>query len=158
MPWLAYAHGMVVWSVDKGSSEAQITAELCLRLPRGSSPQGGHGDQTFKIPTLNLLCTYFLFFSSFPLRTSRVTFNTSSKQPCSPSLGPLASPPPGPTTTPHMDFLKSAVASAIAKGSSFPFSLGDRVDIGDSIWTLHNGTKRVRGSTPPVVVWCLIPV
>jgi hypothetical protein len=46
------------------------------------------------------------------------------------------------TATP-MDFLKSAVASAIAKGSSLPFSLGDRVDIGDSIWTLHNGTKRV---------------
>ncbi|KAJ5113093.1 hypothetical protein N7456_001627 [Penicillium angulare] len=45
-----------------------------------------------------------------------------------------------------MDFLKSAVASAIAKGSSFPFSLGDRVDIGDSIWTLHNGTKRDDGS------------
>lgn len=43
-----------------------------------------------------------------------------------------------------MDFLKSAVASAIAKGSSFPVSLGDRVDIGDSIWALHNGTKRVR--------------
>ena len=42
-----------------------------------------------------------------------------------------------------MDFLKSAVASAIAKGSSLPFSLGERVDIGDSIWTLHNGTKRV---------------
>ncbi|KAJ6150897.1 hypothetical protein N7470_007491 [Penicillium chermesinum] len=41
-----------------------------------------------------------------------------------------------------MEFLKSAVASAIAKGSSLPFSLGDRVDIGDSIWTLHNGTKR----------------
>lgn len=46
-------------------------------------------------------------------------------------------------TATHMDFLKSAVASAIAKGSSLPFSLGDRVDIGDSIWTLHNGTKRV---------------
>ncbi|KAJ5226901.1 uncharacterized protein N7469_006907 [Penicillium citrinum] len=46
-----------------------------------------------------------------------------------------------------MDFLKSAVASAIAKGSSLPFSLGDRVDIGDSIWTLHNGTKRDDGST-----------
>ncbi|KAJ5689723.1 hypothetical protein N7462_004115 [Penicillium macrosclerotiorum] len=45
-----------------------------------------------------------------------------------------------------MDFLKSAVASAIAKGSSQPFSLGDRVDIGDSIWTLHNGTKRDDGS------------
>jgi SCY1-like protein 1 len=43
-----------------------------------------------------------------------------------------------------MDFLKSAVASAIAKGSSFPYSLGDRVDIADSIWTLHNATKRVR--------------
>ncbi|KAB8227742.1 armadillo-type protein [Aspergillus alliaceus] len=41
-----------------------------------------------------------------------------------------------------MDFLKSAVASAIAKGSSFPYSLGDRVDISDSIWTLHNATKR----------------
>ncbi|KAJ5587815.1 uncharacterized protein N7459_003580 [Penicillium hispanicum] len=45
-----------------------------------------------------------------------------------------------------MDFLKSAVASAIAKGSSFPFSLGERVDIGDSIWALHNGTKREDGS------------
>ncbi|KAJ5684702.1 uncharacterized protein N7477_001047 [Penicillium maclennaniae] len=45
-----------------------------------------------------------------------------------------------------MDFLKSAVASAIAKGSSLPFSLGDRVDIGDSIWTLHNGIKRDDGS------------
>ncbi|KAJ0424599.1 armadillo-type protein [Aspergillus carlsbadensis] len=45
-----------------------------------------------------------------------------------------------------MDFLKSAVASAIAKGSSFPYSLGDRVDIADSIWTLHNATKREDGS------------
>ncbi|KAJ5880732.1 uncharacterized protein N7473_011785 [Penicillium subrubescens] len=45
-----------------------------------------------------------------------------------------------------MDFLKSAVASAIAKGSSFPVSMGDRVDIGDSIWTLHNGTRREDGS------------
>lgn len=42
-----------------------------------------------------------------------------------------------------MDFLKSAVASAIAKGSSFPYSLGDRVDLSDSIWSLHNATKRV---------------
>ncbi|RAH81445.1 ARM repeat-containing protein [Aspergillus japonicus CBS 114.51] len=45
-----------------------------------------------------------------------------------------------------MDFLKSAVASAIAKGSSFPYSLGDRVDIADSIWALHNATKRDDGS------------
>jgi SCY1-like protein 1 len=42
-----------------------------------------------------------------------------------------------------MDFLKSAVASAIAKGSPLPYSLGDRVDIGDSLWTLNNATKRV---------------
>lgn len=42
-----------------------------------------------------------------------------------------------------MDFLKSAVASAIAKGSSFPYSLGDRLDSDESIWTLHSATKRV---------------
>ena len=41
-----------------------------------------------------------------------------------------------------MDFLKSAVAS-IAKGPAFGYSFGDRVDIDQSIWTLHNGTKRV---------------
>lgn len=41
-----------------------------------------------------------------------------------------------------MDFLKSAVAS-IAKGPAFPYSFGDRVDIDQSIWTLHNGTRRV---------------
>ncbi|KAL5043643.1 hypothetical protein BDW71DRAFT_187497 [Aspergillus fruticulosus] len=45
-----------------------------------------------------------------------------------------------------MDFLKSAVASAMAKGSSFPYSLGDRVDISESIWTLHNAVKREDGS------------
>lgn len=43
-----------------------------------------------------------------------------------------------------MDFLKSAVAS-IAKGPAFPYTFGDRVDIDQSIWTLHNGTRRVRG-------------
>ncbi|KIX00511.1 uncharacterized protein Z518_10651 [Rhinocladiella mackenziei CBS 650.93] len=41
-----------------------------------------------------------------------------------------------------MDFLKSAVASAIAKSSSFPVTIGDRIDIGDSIWSLHNGVKK----------------
>ncbi|RMJ22040.1 SCY1 protein kinase [Aspergillus sp. HF37] len=46
-----------------------------------------------------------------------------------------------------MDFLKSAVASAIAKGSSFPYSIGDRVDVSDSIWSLHNATKRDNGSS-----------
>ncbi|KAI7292686.1 ARM repeat-containing protein [Hortaea werneckii] len=44
-----------------------------------------------------------------------------------------------------MDFLKSAVAS-IAKGPAFPYSFGDRVDLDQSAWTLHNGTKREDGS------------
>ena len=43
-----------------------------------------------------------------------------------------------------MDFLKSAVASAIAKSSGIPYSIGDRVDNNESIWALHNGTKKVR--------------
>jgi SCY1-like protein 1 len=42
-----------------------------------------------------------------------------------------------------MDFLKSAVASAIAKGPPFPYTFGDKVDIDTSIWTLYNGTRRV---------------
>jgi len=42
-----------------------------------------------------------------------------------------------------MDFLKSAVASAISKGPAFGYSFGDRVDIDESVWTLYNGTKRV---------------
>lgn len=41
-----------------------------------------------------------------------------------------------------MDFLKSAVAS-IAKGPAFPYSFGDRVDVDQTVWTLHNGTRRV---------------
>ena len=41
-----------------------------------------------------------------------------------------------------MDFLKSAVASAIAKSSSFPYTIGDRVDNNESIWTQHNGVKK----------------
>ncbi|MCJ1443725.1 MAG: hypothetical protein MMC23_004225 [Stictis urceolatum] len=45
-----------------------------------------------------------------------------------------------------MNFLKSAVASAISQGPPFPYSFGDRVDLDQSIWTLHNGTKREDGS------------
>ncbi|KAF8476197.1 armadillo-type protein [Kalaharituber pfeilii] len=45
-----------------------------------------------------------------------------------------------------MDFLKSAVASAISKGPPFPYTFGDRVDVDNSIWALHNGTKREDGS------------
>lgn len=52
-----------------------------------------------------------------------------------------------------MDFLKSAVASAIATGPPFPYSFGDKVDIDESIWTLNNGTKRVW--TPLSLQLCL---
>lgn len=45
-----------------------------------------------------------------------------------------------------MEFLKSAVASAISKGPAFPYAFGERADIDQSIWTLHNGTKREDGS------------
>ncbi|KAK6339041.1 hypothetical protein TWF696_009836 [Orbilia brochopaga] len=45
-----------------------------------------------------------------------------------------------------MEFLKSAVASAISKGPAFGYTLGDRVDLSDSIWALHNGTKKDDGS------------
>ncbi|KZL76941.1 SCY1 protein kinase, partial [Colletotrichum tofieldiae] len=48
--------------------------------------------------------------------------------------------------TNDMNFLKSAVASAIAQGPPFPYSFGDKVDIDESIWTLNNGTKREDGS------------
>lgn len=49
-----------------------------------------------------------------------------------------------------MDFLKSAVASAISKGPPFPYTFGDKVDIDQSIWTLYNGTRRVDISLPPL--------
>lgn len=42
-----------------------------------------------------------------------------------------------------MDFLKSAVASAISKDPPFPYKFGDRLTVDQSIWALHNGTKRV---------------
>jgi SCY1-like protein 1 len=46
-----------------------------------------------------------------------------------------------------MDFLKSAVASAISKGPPFPYTFGDQIDVDNSIWKLYNGTKRVPMST-----------
>ena len=42
-----------------------------------------------------------------------------------------------------MDFLKSAVASAISKGPPFPYTFGDKVILSNSVWTLYNGIKRV---------------
>ncbi|GAO17148.1 hypothetical protein UVI_02026760 [Ustilaginoidea virens] len=44
-----------------------------------------------------------------------------------------------------MDFLKNAVASAMASGPPFPYTFGDKIDIDESVFTLYNGTKRVRG-------------
>ncbi|KAL7937027.1 armadillo-type protein [Trichoderma chlorosporum] len=45
-----------------------------------------------------------------------------------------------------MDFLKSAVASAMSQGPPFPYNFGDKVDVDESIWTLYNGTRREDGS------------
>ncbi|KAI2606347.1 ARM repeat-containing protein [Hypoxylon fragiforme] len=47
-----------------------------------------------------------------------------------------------------MNFLKSAVASAIAQGPPFPYTFGDKVsgDSDASIWTLYNGTRHSNGS------------
>ncbi|KAH6609635.1 kinase family [Trichoderma cornu-damae] len=45
-----------------------------------------------------------------------------------------------------MDFLKSAVASAMSQGPPFPYTFGDKVDVDESIWTLYNGTRREDGS------------
>jgi SCY1-like protein 1 len=55
-----------------------------------------------------------------------------------------------------MDFLKSAVASAIAKGPPFPYTFGDKVDIEQSIWTLQNGTRRVGSSAGQVFSWQML--
>ncbi|KAI9654739.1 MAG: hypothetical protein M1829_000875 [Trizodia sp. TS-e1964] len=44
-----------------------------------------------------------------------------------------------------MEFLKSAVASAISKGPPFPYTFGERVDLDGSIWSLFNGIKREDG-------------
>ena len=53
-----------------------------------------------------------------------------------------------------MDFLKSAVASAIAaKGPPFPYTFGDKVDLDPSIWTLYNGTRRVCSFYCVFLVW-----
>ncbi|KAI9882873.1 MAG: hypothetical protein M1823_005382 [Watsoniomyces obsoletus] len=51
-----------------------------------------------------------------------------------------------------MDFLKSAVASAMSKGPPFPYTIGERVDVEPTLWTVHNGTKREDGS--PCTILC----
>ena len=43
-----------------------------------------------------------------------------------------------------MDFLKSAVASAISKGPLGSYVIGEKVDFSDTIWSLRVATKRVR--------------
>lgn len=37
----------------------------------------------------------------------------------------------------------------MASGPPFPYSFGDRIDMDDSVWALHNGTKKVRLSLLP---------
>lgn len=57
-----------------------------------------------------------------------------------------------------MDFLKSAVASAMAKGPPFPYTFGDKVDVDESIWTLYNGTKRASFAPSSVSLLTLLTV
>lgn len=52
-----------------------------------------------------------------------------------------------------MNFLKSAVASAIAQGPPFPYSFGDKVDVDSSIWSLYNGTRRVSDGHAARLPW-----
>jgi hypothetical protein len=66
--------------------------------------------------------------------------------------------PPQPVTERLMDFLKSAVASAISKGPPFPYSFGDRVDVDSSIWSLFNGTKRVSMKLPFLFTSAAVPL
>ena len=88
------------------------------------------------------MCTPRLYYIDFWWHTTDLTASTPGRE--TPALASLVE-----HTHTHyipafaMDFLKSAVAS-IAKGPAFPYTFGDRVDIDQSIWTLHNGTRRVR--------------
>ncbi|KAF4125766.1 SCY1-like protein 1 [Geosmithia morbida] len=56
-----------------------------------------------------------------------------------------------------MDFLKSAMASAMASGPPFPYSFGDRVDVDNSVWALHNGTKKDDGSNCSIFSFDISP-
>jgi len=49
-----------------------------------------------------------------------------------------------------MDFFKSAIASAISQGPLPGYTIAERVDVEQSIWTLNNGTKKV--GLPPVAL------
>lgn len=42
-----------------------------------------------------------------------------------------------------MEFLKSAVASAIAKGPLAAYNVAEKVELDNTIWTLNNATRRV---------------
>jgi len=44
-----------------------------------------------------------------------------------------------------MDFFKSAIASAISQGPLPGYTISERVDFEQSIWTLNNGVKKVGG-------------
>ncbi|MCJ1355380.1 MAG: hypothetical protein MMC33_005371 [Icmadophila ericetorum] len=56
-----------------------------------------------------------------------------------------------------MEFLKSAVASAISKGPPFPYTFGEKIDLEQSIWTLYNGTKREDGSPCSIFTYEITP-
>lgn len=115
----------------------------------GEFGHGLPGCSTFLLTFYSVLFSFFFWFKSYLYPRSRLRrrlTNSGSTSAPRPTRGQ-----PVQLALTDMDFLKSAVASAIAKGSSFPYSLGDRVDVSDSLWSLHNATKRVCSSTPSVL-------
>lgn len=50
-----------------------------------------------------------------------------------------------------MDFFKSAIASAISQGPLPGYTIAERVDFEQSIWSLNNGFKKV-GIRGPIFV------
>lgn len=135
----------------------------------------GDGDRRPCSPyTATVDTTWQLARGSPPLQRTATTCRHRFENFTKPSIGlatpahdTSASPSPGKqyarrsllTDKTAMDFLKSAVASAIAaKGPPFPYNFGDRVDLDESIWTLYNGTKRVRqcldNNNNPIFRWC----
>lgn len=129
-------------SVDECEREEHRVARDCCRCGHEALrrvPKCGvetRGARLFEQPTC---CG--LVYTTKPRFVSCVDFLFRAERSCFPSDAPLAA-------RASMDFLKSAVASAIAKSSSFPYTIGDRIDNNESIWSLHNATKKVRARDP----------
>jgi hypothetical protein len=98
-------------------------------------------NSTHDLPIVSAGCCHLPHVQNLLVVKQDDQFNKATQHP--PYLLRSQQPAPGVAIS-RMDFLKSAVASAIAKGPPFPYNFGDKVDIDQSIWTLNNGTRRVR--------------